>query len=194
MKVILFGGTFDPPHIGHLVVAELSLEYLKADKVIFIPSKVSPFKANTKPLFSNEERLEMVRLSIQDNENFEVSNFEIMSNKEVSYTYLTIQHFTNEYPKDEFFLLIGGDNLKDFHKWRNYEFILTKVKLVVYPRFGYTTKVPKSLEEFKDRILFLNTPLIDISSTSIRERIIQGKDVRYFLHHKVYEYIKGKFR
>lgn len=194
MKIVLFGGTFDPPHIGHLIIAELSLEYLKADKVIFIPSKVSPFKLGRRPLFSDEDRIEMVRLSIQDNEKFEISDIEVSSSEEISYTYLTIQRFKNQYPNDEFLLLIGGDNLKNFHKWRNYEFILENVKLVVYPRFSYTTEIPRLIKKFRDRVLILKAPLVEISSTFIRDRIVQGKDIKYFVHHKVYEYIRSKFR
>lgn len=189
MKIGLFGGTFDPIHIGHLVVAQTSLEELNLDKIVFIPSKTSPFKLNTPHLFTDEQRLEMVRIAIEGEKKFEITDFEITSTG-VSYTYLTVDFFSKAYRNDEIFLILGGDNFKTFCKWKNYTDILEKAKLIVYPRYRTTPKIPKCLDRFSERIIFLNAPILEISSTMIREKLKAKKEVKYFLPAGVYEYIR----
>ncbi|MEN2997698.1 MAG: nicotinate (nicotinamide) nucleotide adenylyltransferase [Brevinematia bacterium] len=188
MRVGLFGGSFDPIHIAHLMVAQIASEELDMDKVIFIPAKVSPLKVDTPYLFTDSQRLEMLRLATKGNERFEVSDFEI-SLPRVSYTYLTVEYFYDRYKGEELFLIVGGDSFESFCKWKNYKDIVTKVKIVVYPRENRCICIPRELEEFRERIIVLNGPLVDISSTMIRERIKHNKEVRYFLPCEVYNYI-----
>lgn len=188
MRVGIFGGTFDPIHLGHLIVAEFSADALAMDKVIFVPSKVSPFKVGVSHLFSDEDRLNMVKLSIKGNSRFEVSDFEI-KNDTVSYTYITVNYFLNFYSGDELFLIMGSDSFKSFVHWKNYEYILENVKLIVYPRTGSILDIPKELDKYKNRIVFLDLPMVDISSTLIRNRIKEGRSIRYLVSDEVYKYI-----
>lgn len=189
MKIGIFGGTFDPIHLAHLIIAQTTIDELHLDKVIFIPAKISPLKINTPPLFSDTQRLEMIKLATQDNNKFEVSDFEIIST-EISYTYITIQHFHQKYLNDSLFLIIGEDSFMEFNKWKNYQEILDKTQIVVYPRKSKNIIIPEYLNNFKDKIIILNAPIIEISSTLIREKIHQKKEIRYFLHPTTYNYIK----
>ena len=190
MRIGLFGGAFDPIHIGHLIIGQFSFEKLNLDKVIFIPANVSPFKKNKESFFSPNDRFEMVKLAIEDNPNFKVSDFELSSNQ-ISYSYITVDYFSKIYHDSEIFFIIGGDNLLNFCKWKNYEYIISKVSLIVYPRLGFELVIPNCLESYANKIFFLEVPIIDISSTMIRQRIKDGMDVKYFLPNKVYEYIKN---
>lgn len=189
MRIGIFGGSFDPIHIGHLIVAQSSLERYNLDKVIFVPAKVSPFKVNRKSFFSDFERFEMVKLAIEDNNKFELSDFEIRS-EGVSYTYITVEYFSKLYQNDTLFLIVGGDSFENFHKWKKYEYILSKSMLIVYPRGDLF--FPRELEEYKDRIFVLEVPSIGISSTEIRDRLEKGMEVRYFLPCKVYDYLVNR--
>ncbi|MGC8766331.1 MAG: nicotinate-nucleotide adenylyltransferase [Brevinematia bacterium] len=192
MKIAIFGGTFDPIHIGHLIVAEFSVDFFGLDKVIFVPSKVSPFKVGKSCFFSDEDRLKMIELAIEGNPRFEVSDFEIKRD-EISYTYITVKHFLNVYKGNELFLIIGGDTFEGFTKWKEYKYILENVKLIVYPRLGYSLEIPKEIEVYRNKITFLEVPLIGISSTLIRQRIENAMSIRYLVRENVYEYILNKF-
>lgn len=189
MKIGIFGGSFDPIHIGHLIVAQTSIEKCGLDKVVFVPAKVSPFKVDRKSFFSDFDRLEMVRLAVEDNPKFEVSDFEISSNG-ISYTYITVEYFSEVYSGSDLFLIVGGDSFETFHKWKNYEKILDKVMLIVYPRGDLV--FPRELESYRDKVLLLEVPKIGISSTEIRNRLEKGEEIRYFLPCKVYDYILRK--
>lgn len=186
MRLGIFGGSFDPIHIGHLIVAQSSLEKYSLDKVIFVPAKVSPFKVGKEAFFSEAERFEMVKLAIEGNPKFEVSDFEICSSG-ISYTYLTVDHFSKLYEKEEIFLIVGGDSFESFCKWKRYEEIISKVMLIVYPRGEVV--FPEELKKYKNRIFVMDAPSIGISSTEIRNRIKSGKEVRYFLPCKVYDFL-----
>ncbi len=183
-KIGLFGGTFDPIHIGHLIVAEWLQDALGLENVFFIPNLIHPF-AKRNDITSAEHRLGMLRLALEPFEHFRISEYEIKKDG-ISYSVETIEYFERQFPQAQLFFFIGADNLPEFHKWHRYKDILKKVRLVVYDRKEGTA--PPQLPA--DKILFLQTPLIEISSTLIRQRISQGRAVRSLLPHGVWDYIR----
>ncbi len=185
-KIGLFGGTFDPIHIGHIIVAEWVQDALDLQTVFFIPNLIHPF-GKRKDITPAEHRLNMLRLAVKPFERFRISDYEIQKGG-ISYAIETIEYFESQMPQARLYYFIGADNLADFHKWHRYEEILQKVQLVVYDR--KEGHVPENLP--KEKIIFLQTPLIEISSTLIRERIRQGRAVRSLLPNGVPEYIREK--
>jgi nicotinate-nucleotide adenylyltransferase len=187
MKIGIFGGTFNPPHIGHLIVAERIREEAKLDKVIFIPCSSPPHKQEKSYLSqiaSPEHRFEMVKIAIRNNPFFEVSDIEIKRGG-VSYTIDTINQLTKESQTDEFYLLIGADQFKEFHTWKEPYEIVKKAKLIVFNRPNYT--IPDT--EFSKFAEFITVPNIEISASSIRERVRNGKSIKYLVPAEVEEYI-----
>lgn len=181
----IFGGTFDPIHFGHLITAQMVLEKRNLSKIIFVPSYISPHKMNynySDPL----HRLEMTKLAVESNPNFEVSDFEI-NRDEISYSYNTLLEFSKTYENIE--LIIGFDNLVTFDTWYKAEEIIKIAKLVVLKRV-YNKEI-KSSHKFFGEAEFIDTPTIEISSTDIRKRISQKTTVDYFLPKCVLEYIKN---
>lgn len=187
-SIILFGGTFDPIHFGHLILAEYAKEFIDAEKVIFIPCYRPPHKINYK-LSSWRHRLNMVRLAIQNNKDFELSTFEI-ERKGISYTYITINYFSEIY-KDKnkkLYFLIGYDSLLELHTWQNYKDILKKIDFLVGDRL--IEKKKKKLPSFlKGKVTFFDSPIIEISSTEIRERIKNSLSIKYLVPKEVESYI-----
>lgn len=192
MKVGIFGGTFNPPHMGHLIAAERVRSELELDSIIFIPTYISPHKQEGEsgdPL----DRLRMTKLAIRDNEKFQTSDFEI-NGKSVSYTIKTLEYLKRTRPDDSFFLMIGMDNYLTFHLWKDPQKILDLATLVVMNRPGY----PKQVNEVfgTKNTVFVDIPNIDISSSEIRDRIGQWRSVRYLLPEQVETFIfnKGLFK
>ncbi len=183
-RVALFGGTFDPIHIGHLIIAEWVQQELDLNTVVFIPNLKHPFDKRP-DISSARHRLKMVELAIKPFLGFEVSDFEIRKG-DVSYSIETIEYFEKLWPDARLLFLIGGDNLAEFNRWKRYQDILKKVQLVVYNR--KQSKVPDYLRA--SNILFLSPPLIDVSSSLIRQRIKQGKAVKSLLPNSVWEYVQ----
>ncbi len=179
----IFGGTFDPIHVGHLISAQFVKEIRELEKIIFVPAFISPFKGNDKSS-EPQDRLEMIKLSIDKIKYFEVSDFEI-NNKDVSYTINTLKHFKKKYNQVE--LIIGLDNLFEFHKWKEPEEILKLTKLIVMKR--KTEEKPESKNKFYGQAVFIDTPVIEISSTKIRERIKNDLQVDFLVTPEVKKYI-----
>ncbi|MGH4051021.1 MAG: nicotinate-nucleotide adenylyltransferase [Clostridium sp.] len=184
VKKAIFGGTFDPIHIGHVHIAYEALYNLHLDKVIFMPAGNPPNKLN-KNITDAQIRYDLVEKAVINEEKFEISDYEI-NKKENSYTYETLELFNNLQSDVEWYFLIGTDSLMDLRNWKNVERILDNCKLVVYNRAGFEVKKvlrqKKYLEEkFNNKIFFLNMPIIDISSTNIRSNIKQGRKVDYLL-------------
>ncbi len=179
MRIGLFGGTFDPLHVGHLIIAETALSDFPLDQVLFIPAGVTPHKLE-KDLSPAEIRLEMVQSAIEHHGDFDVSLVEIR-NKNISYTIDTIHWFkgTEKYCHDELYLLIGSDSFLELDTWKNPELILEKVHLLVVSRPGFEIKNVE--ERFEDRMTIIKGPLIDISSSEIRYRVRSGKSIRYWV-------------
>lgn len=186
MKICLFGGTFDPPHIGHLLIAQTVFEAEKFDKVLFVPANKPP---NKKAFSSQATRVEMLKLAVEGNPNFEISDIEIKRGG-VSYTIDTIRSIKNEldFKGDKLFYLIGSDCLLDFHNWKDPESILEECQVVVAIRPGFRpSDIPAWILH---RIQFANIPRFEISSTNIRKRWVDNKTIRYMVTLPVWEYIE----
>jgi nicotinate-nucleotide adenylyltransferase len=187
MKIGIFGGTFNPTHYGHLIVAEFIREEVGLDKIIFIPCSIPPHKQNNEYLSqiaSPEHRFEMVKLAITGNKFFEVSDIEI-NRGGVSYTIDTVNYFVSNFPEEKFYLLIGADQFAEFHTWRKPDEIVQKVNLIVFNRPGFV--IPKT--EFSKFATFITIPNIEISASTIRKRIRHGKSIKYLVPPAVEEYI-----
>jgi nicotinate-nucleotide adenylyltransferase len=179
----LFFGSFNPIHVGHLIIANHMLEFGGLDEVWFVVSPHNPLKKQS-GLLEDHHRLAMVNVAIEDNPRFRSSNVEF-SLPRPSYTLTTLTVLTEKYPGKQFVLLVGADSLESFHKWRNYETILKDYHLLVYPRPG------SDGGSFRDHpsVTWVNAPLMQISSTFIRESIHKNKSVKYLLPEKVYAYM-----
>ena len=167
----IFGGSFNPIHNGHIALAKAFLEKENLDEVWFMVSPQNPFKVDQQ-LLADHLRLKLVSKAIDYNPRFKASDYEFHLPKP-SYTWNTLQHLTHDFPRYRFTILIGGDNWNAFNRWYHAEDILANYKLVVYPRRGQNldnTSLPTNVS-------LLQTPLIDISSTTIRNRIKSGEDI-----------------
>jgi len=196
-KIILFGGTFDPIHCGHVIVAEYSASQICADEVVFVPAKRSPHK-EVFPVASGEDRLEMIRIAISCKDKFRLSDCEL-NRCDPSYTLDTVRSFRTEYGKTaEFFLLIGADMVKDIDNWYRIEELVDECTLCVMQRGGQKSpdfaKVSglggERIEKLNRNVI--STPLTDISSTEIRSRIACGFDTGDMLDVGVADYIRKK--
>jgi len=184
MKVGLFFGSFNPVHIGHLAIANYMLEYTDLKNIWFVISPHNPLKEK-KSLLPEIQRLRLVREAIGDFNKFKASNVEFKL-PQPSYTINTLTHLQEKYPKNEFVLILGSDNLQTFHKWKNYEEILKQYEIYVYPRPDSDGGQLKTHPKVK----MTNAPVMDISSSFIREAIKQKKDIRYYLPENVWNYIR----
>jgi nicotinate-nucleotide adenylyltransferase len=188
MKLALFGGSFNPPHIGHLIVIECVRDALHLDKIMFIPSAQTPNKHNTL-LAPALARLAMTQLAVEHNPAFEVSDIELQR-KGISYTIETINEISALYPRASLSLIIGADNLIEFETWKSPDDILAKVDLVVMTRPGYDLR---SIDPKLNRIAkMVNVPAIGISSTDIRRRVKLGRSINYLVPPKVHDFILGR--
>jgi nicotinate-nucleotide adenylyltransferase len=184
LKVGLFFGSFNPVHIGHLIIADIMRDKTDLNEVWFIVSPQNPMKSS-KSLLHEFDRLRMVELAIADDFHFRATDVEFHMPRP-SYTIDTLTYLSEKYPQHEFILILGGDNLSHFRKWKNSDQILQYYTLYVYPRPGDS----KVLEH--PSIKFVEAPLIDISATFIRDTIKAGGSVRYLLHPDVSAYIEDK--
>lgn len=183
MKIGLFFGSFNPIHIGHLIIGNYIAETTDLNKVWFVVSPHNPLKERSS-LLNEFDRLNLVNLAIEGNDNLWVSNIEFFLPKP-SYTIDTLTHLKEKYPEHEFSLIMGSDNINNIHKWKNFQQILDNHQIFVYRRKGDEQLTPS----VQGKINFLDMPLLDISSTFIREAIKQGFSMRYFLPEAVYKYI-----
>jgi nicotinate-nucleotide adenylyltransferase len=186
-KIGIFGGTFNPPHIAHLIHAESVRSQMRLDKIIFIPSGNPPLK-NTGVIHSGH-RLNMAKLAFEHNENFEVSDLEIHNASGKSFTVDTLKKLHRLYKKNDIklYLIIGMDNLIDFPKWKSPEKVITLSEVVVINRPGYSRE--EVHVNFTKKVRFVLVPSLDISSTMIRKMIKERKSVKYLVPDSVLEYI-----
>ena len=185
MKVGIFGGTFNPPHMGHLITLESVRDQLKFDEVLFVPSSHPPNKPHS-ALASGHDRFEMTSLALRGNSSFKVSDIELRR-RGFSYTVDTLKQLATEYSGAELYFIMGADNYSEFESWKNPQEILTYADIVVMSRPGWDTASGKNI--FSRSIQFLNVPLIGISGTDVRRRIKLGRSVRYLVPGAVEEYI-----
>ncbi|HNS17760.1 MAG TPA: nicotinate (nicotinamide) nucleotide adenylyltransferase [Bacteroidales bacterium] len=179
----LFFGSFNPIHLGHLIIARYALEFTDLSEVWFIISPHNPFKEK-KTLLADHHRYYMVNLAVEDFPRLKASNIEF-NMPQPSYTINTLTYLHEKYPDKRLVLLTGSDVLPTFHKWKNYEQILTYYELYVYPR-PYTEPHP-----YVDhpKVRFIDAPMMEISSSFIRESIAKGKNVSFLLPDKVYRHL-----
>lgn len=183
LKIGLYFGSYNPIHIGHLVIANYMVEFTDIDQLWFVVSPQNPHKKK-QSLLDDYQRLELVHRAINDDSRFRVSNIEFNMPKP-SFTIDTLTYLSEQFPQHQFVILMGSDNLRSFHKWKNYETIRENHEILVYPRSGF--KADSSLHS---NIKIVDAPHIEIASTSIRKAIKEGKDMRHFLQKKVWEYIE----
>ncbi|MBK9190410.1 MAG: nicotinate-nucleotide adenylyltransferase [Crocinitomicaceae bacterium] len=186
-KIGLYFGTFNPIHVGHLIIANHLASHSGLDEVWFVVSPHNPLK-DKNTLLDDHHRLAMVKLAVEDNPKLKASSIEFDLPKP-SYTVLTLQALREKYPSYEFSLIMGEDNLRTLHKWRNYEFIMENFDIWVYPRVK--TGVETDTVDFSKmpRVKFCHAPAMNISSTLIRESVKNRKDVRYLLTEPVWKYV-----
>jgi nicotinate-nucleotide adenylyltransferase len=184
MKIGLFFGSFNPVHVGHMVLANYMLEFTDLDRVWFIISPHNPLK-DKKTLLAEHHRLQLASIAIGDNTKIKASDIEFKL-PQPSYTITTLTYLKEKHPADEFVLIMGEDNLTNFHKWKNYEEILKNYEIYVYPR----AKSEACDLQKHPKVKLVAAPIIEISSTEIRKAIKEKKDVRYMLSPAVWEYIK----
>jgi nicotinate-nucleotide adenylyltransferase len=186
MKIGLFFGSYNPIHIGHLIIANYMANYTDLDKVWLVVSPHNPLKEK-KDLIDIYDRLEMAKLAIEKAENISVSDVELKL-AQPSYTIDTLTLLKDQYPEHDFVLIMGSDNLKSLKKWKNYELILRDHQIFVYPRPGYESK------EFLDHpsVTLTKTPLMELSSTFVRKAVRDKKNVSFFIPDAVAEFIDSK--
>ncbi len=181
----LYFGSFNPIHIGHLILANYLAEHSNLDEIWLVVTPQNPFK-DKKSLLDNASRLEMVALSLKEYDKLKPCDIEFHL-PQPNYTIDTLIHLEEKYPEHSFSLIMGEDNLKSFHKWKNYQVILSRYLIYVYPRLS-EGKVLDALQGH-EHIVYIKTPIIELSATAIREDIAQGKDVRPMLPTQVWSYI-----
>jgi nicotinate-nucleotide adenylyltransferase len=185
LRLGIFGGTFNPPHTGHLVVAEHIRRRLALDKVYFVPSYISPHKRRGEEKLA-EHRLKMIRLATKGNPHFEVSDIEL-KRKGTSYTFETVEDFRKKYPNAELYLIIGADNFAEFYTWKNPSKILDLASLIVMNRPGHRLHSVRRSVANAARIVMV--PSIEIASSTIRKMIRKGDSVAYLLPKAVAQYV-----
>ncbi len=183
MKIGLFFGSFNPMHIGHKVIASYMAEFSDLQQVWFVVSPQNPLKQK-QSLLDQYHRLMIIRKEVEDNPKLSASDIEF-NLSQPSYTIDTLVHLKEQYPKNDFALIIGSDNLQNFHKWKNYEQILADYFVYVYPRPGI--EISGSHENIH---IVKGVPQMEISASFIRNAIKQGQDVSYLIPEKAWKYIE----
>ncbi|MCD6201620.1 MAG: nicotinate-nucleotide adenylyltransferase [Bacteroidales bacterium] len=191
MKTGLFFGSFNPVHIGHTAIANYFVEYAGLQQLWFVVSPHNPLKERAS-LLAEYHRLELVNLALDDDPRFRATDIEFHLPRP-SYTIDTLAYLSEKFPKREFVLIMGADNLVTLHKWKNFDQLVQKYEIIVYPRRGSETQsLPMPVEQLlpKARISISRAPLIEISSSFLRQAIREGKDMRFFFQKPVWEYIR----
>lgn len=194
MKIGLYFGSFNPIHIGHLIIANYMVEFSDLDQVWMVVTPHNPHKKKSS-LLDDYQRLHLVNLAIEDYPKIKSSAIEFKL-PQPNYTINTLVHLKENFPKNEFSLIMGADNLNSFHKWKNYEVILQNHDLYVYPRVTSVGEIAVENLVNHPKIHQVNAPIVEISSTFIRESIKNKKNITPMLPSKVAEYIDkcGFFR
>ena len=187
MKIGLYFGSFNPIHVGHLIIANHMAEHADLDQVWMVVTPHNPLKKKS-TLLADHHRLEMVFLATEDFPKIKPSDIEFKLSQP-NYTVNTLVHLEEKYPEHAFSLIMGEDNLKSFHKWKNYEAILAHHEIYVYPRVGFTDENDNHLFKNHPKIHLIDAPVVEISSTAIRDHIKKGKNVLALLPQKVWAYI-----
>ena len=187
-KIGIFGGSFNPPHIAHLIIAESIRDQFSLDQILWIPNYIPPHK-KTAGAGDVQHRLRMVELAIEHDPLFSISTIEL-ERKGTSYTLDTVRSLQHDNPAVHYYLIIGGDSLRDFMSWHKPLEIIDNVPLIVYNRTEnniHHLNLPSTVQR---RISFASAPLLDLSSSLIRRYVANGNSIRYLVPEKVYSYIQ----
>jgi nicotinate-nucleotide adenylyltransferase len=193
MRIGLYFGTYNPIHVGHLIIANHMAERDDMDQVWLVVTPQNPLKSNSN-LLADYHRLALVKIAIDDNFNLRASDVEFNLPKP-SYTVDTLAHLREQYPEHQFALIMGEDNLRTFHKWKNYEVILERHQIYVYPRpitlAELNNEVAPTKSEIHDHknVIVTDSPMMQISSTIIRNKIQKGQSIQYLVTDAVRQYI-----
>lgn len=193
MKVGLYFGSFNPIHVGHLIIANYMVDHTDLDQVWFVVSPHNPHK-DKKTLLADHHRLALVKEAVDDNPKLRANDIEF-GLEQPSYTSKTLAVLSEQYPEAEFSLLMGEDNLRTLHKWYNYDYLLNNYRIFVYPRVFTLQEMASREQETNElhehpSIIFLkDAPVMHISSSYIRKSIEMGNDVRYLLTPPVFNYV-----
>ncbi len=187
MKIGVLGGSFNPIHIGHAILANYITQYTDIEQLWLMVSPQNPLKTQL-PESYDVHRLAMAELVASKCDNVITSGLEFTLPKP-SYTVNTLEVLAEKFPQHEFVLIIGADNWQNFSKWKQYDKILSEHNVMVYPRLGYDIIIP---EEFKERVAKLDSPIVEVSSTYIREQLKANRNMNYYLPQDVYRYILEK--
>jgi nicotinate-nucleotide adenylyltransferase len=185
MKIGLFFGTFNPIHVGHMIIGNYMAEYSDLDEVWFVVTPHNPLKKKD-TLLADLHRYRMVEEATEDFPKLKPSNIEF-GLPQPNYTVNTLTYLQEKYPGETFCLIMGEDNLQSFHKWKNYEVLLENYNIYVYPRIFKEKKA--NFEKYQGKYTFVDSPIIEISSTFIRNAVKEKKDIRPMLPEKVWKYI-----
>lgn len=188
MKIGFMGGSFDPVHIGHLIAAQDALEGLQLDKVVLVPAAQAPLKPDVVQSTA-EDRLAMLRLAIEPGGPLEVSDYEVTKGG-ISYTIETVRHFRQRHPHDDFYWLIGADQVLQLAKWKEISELVKLTEFVYFARPGYPENVPLEIPGL--RLRRCQGHLIEISSSELRERVRRSRKLNRFCPQKVIAYIEEK--
>lgn len=183
MHIGLYFGSFNPVHIGHLIVASHIVENVDIDKIWFVISPHNPLK-ESHSLLNEYDRLHLVNLAIEENNKFRASNVEFHLPKP-SYTIDTLTYLSEKFPLEKFSVIMGSDSFQNIHRWKNYEQLLAKYPVIVYNRPGFEVT-----ETHGANITQVQAPLLEISSTFIRKQIKEGKSIRYIVPDAVWKYVE----
>ena len=188
MKIGLYFGTFNPIHVGHLIIANHMAEYSDLEQIWMVVTPHNPHKQKN-TLLDDYQRLHLVRLATEEYSKIKPSDIEFKL-PQPNYTVNTLAHLKDHYPQHEFSLIMGEDNMKSLHKWKNYEYILENHDIYIYPRVTETIELEAgSVLQNHPRIHKVDAPIVEISSTFIRENIKNKKNIRPLLSEKVWEYV-----
>lgn len=184
MNIGIFSGSFNPIHVGHLALANYLCEFEGLDELWFLVTPRNPFKVGQE-LLPDALRLELVRVAISGYPRFRASDFEFRLSQP-SYTIHTLDKLKEAYPQHTFHLIIGSDNWHSFFRWYQSDRLLSENSILVYPRPGY----PVDTSSLPSTVRLVSSPVLEISSTFIRQALSEGRDIRYFLHPQVYRILK----
>lgn len=184
-QIGIFSGSFNPVHIGHVALANYITEFTYVDEVWFLVSPHNPLKEK-KALADAELRFEMTKIALSQFEKLHASDFEF-SLPRPSYTIHTLEELQRQFPEKSFTLIIGGDNWTEFHRWKAHERLRSEYKILIYPRLGKQITLDK---KYRNNVMLCHAPIIEISSTFIRQSIVEGKNMCAFVPHGVYDFIE----
>ena len=181
-KVGILGGTFNPPHLGHLIIAEQVRDQLDLDKIVFLPTAEPPHSSINKKTISSDIRVELLDLAIHTNPNFEMELYEVEKGGK-NYTYNTMKALVDLYPAVDFYFIIGADMIEDLPTWHEIDKLVELVQFVGVNRPGYAVETDYPL-------IMVDVPLVDISSSAIRKKVAQGCSIQYLVPENVRNYIE----